>query len=110
MVKGHGAYLKDHPNVQSMIDSSIYFAKFQLKEPSDGSSTLKLGNWEEILPDEEKDAGVVPARSVDDYDEGLYCKELAKPNECNSNIRLAVINVGNWPIVMYTNFVGKYNV
>ena len=108
VVAKHAEFIAQNPSVVSTVDSSIYFAKFQLHEPSDGNGHVKLGNWEEILSDEEKDAGVVPSRSSNDYDAGLYCKDLVKRADCTSNIRLAKINFGNWPIIVVANFMGEY--
>ena len=85
----------------------MYFTKFQLSEPRDGSARVKLGNWEEILTDEEISAGVQPAKSKNNRDDGLYCKDLAPPSECTSNVRLAQLNVGHWPIIIFNNFIGK---
>ena len=78
-----------------------------LFEPADGSSVLKLGNWQEIIPAEEEAVGVVPHASVNNRDEGLYCKDLVPPAECTSNIRLAKIDFGRWPIIVIQNFMGK---
>ena len=96
-----------NPNIRTTVDNSLYFARFSLKEPRDGSAHVKLGNWEEILTEEEQAANVQPSRSKDDYDEGLFCKNLASPADCTSNVRLAQLNVGHWPIIVFTNLVGK---
>ena len=93
--------------VQGAVDNSIYHAKFALYEPTDGSSHIELGNWEEILPDEEKETGVQPARSHDNFDAYLFKKELVDRSKCTSNIRLCVVNVRNWPLRVFLNFIRK---
>ena len=107
VIAGHDEFVARNPGVKTVVDNSIYFVKMQLHEPTNGSSHLDLGNWEEILPEEEREAGVTPARSHDNRDEGLYCKDLVPPANCTSNIRLAKINFGHWPIIVLANFVGK---
>ena len=96
------------PDMQSAVDNSIYFVKMSLHEPADGSSALKLGNWQEILTDEEEANGVRPSKSHNNRDEGLFVKDLVPPADCTSNIRLAKINFAHWPIIVFTNFIGKY--
>ena len=107
VIKGHDEFVRRNPGVKTVVDNSIYFIKMQLHEPTNGSSHLELGNWEEILPEEEREARVQPARSHNDYDEGLFCKKLVPSTDCTSNIRLAKINFSNWPIIVFANFVGK---
>ena len=94
-------------NVQSVVDDSIYNAKFALHEPTDGSSHIELGNWEEILPDDQKEAGVQPAHSTNNFDPYLFKKELVDRSKCTSNIRLCVVNVRNWPLRVFLNFIRK---
>lgn len=81
--------------------------KVSLHEPADGSSALKLGNWQEILTDEEMANGVQPSRSTNNHDDGLFVKDLVPPADCTSNIRLAKINFAHWPMIVFTNFIGK---
>ena len=99
--------MERNPNIRSAVDNSLYFTRFSLKEPRDGSAHVKLGNWEEILTDEEQAAGAQPSRSKDNRDDGLFCKDLAPPADCTSNVRLAQLNVGHWPIIVFTNFIGE---
>lgn len=108
VISGHQEFVAQNPGVQMTVDNSVYFVRMQLHEPADGSSHLSLGNWEEILTDDEQAAGVTAARSKDNFDEGLYCKNLVQPQNCTSNIRLAKINFKHWPIIVFTNFIGKY--
>lgn len=100
-------FVKKRPHLQARLDSSLYFVKFQLKEPTDGSSHLQLGNWVELQSDFDNANGVEPSRSKDNYDAGLYKPELVPQEECTSNMRVAVLDMGNWPIKTIMNFQGK---
>ena len=100
--------VNSNASIRDRVDESIYFAKFDLHEPTDGSSNLVLGNWVELLSADEQDAGVTPARSKDNYDEGMFTKNLAKPADCTSNMRLAVIDFRHWPIKVFLNFIGTF--
>lgn len=107
LVNGHRGFVDARPDVQAAIDNSIYFVKVALHEPTDGSSALKLGNWREILTEEEVANGVRPVQSVNNHDNGLFIKDLVPPADCTSNIRLAKINFAHWPIIVLANFCGK---
>lgn len=100
-------YVRANPQVSETVDCSIYFATFKLASPDSGSEAFKLGGWTEILDDQA--AGMVnPSKSEGDRDNGLFNPELAPDEECNLNIRLAVIDVRQWQPVIYCNFMGKF--
>lgn len=100
------AFVKAHPHLQARLDSSVYFVKVQLKEPTDGSSHIQMGNWVELQSEVENANGVEPSRSKDNFDAGLYKPELVPPEECTSNMRVAILDMGNWPIIAVANFHG----
>ena len=102
-------FMRDNPYVVDRTDNSFYFCNFKLKEPQDGSDALKLGNWTELQTEEQ--ANVVPAAcSKDNRDDGLFHPELAPDEESTSDIRLAVLDVRQWPVLVYINFMGKFQV
>ena len=99
-------YMRDNPHVADRTDDSFYFCNFKLREPKDGSEALQLGNWTELLTEEQANV-VPPACSKDNRDDGLFHPELAPDEEATSDIRLAVLDVKQWPILVYINFMGK---
>ena len=100
-------FVRDNPHVADAVDCSIYFATFKLSSPESGSEAFKLGGWTEIL-DEQAAGTINPSKSDGDRDDGLYNPELAPDDECDLDIRLAVIDVRQWPPVIYCNFMGKF--
>ena len=94
------------PEVQNRVDSSVYFVRFDVFEPKDGTSELQLGNWVELQDDFDNANGVPPSRSKDNYDAGLYKSELVPHDQCTSNMRVAVVDVQQWPIKVLLNFTG----
>ena len=86
VIPGLERFIKDHSNVQSRVDGSLYFVKIQLQEPTDGSSHLQLGNWVELQSDVDNANGVPPACSKENFDAGLYKPDLVPPEECTSNM------------------------
>ena len=100
-------FVRDNPHVSETVDCSIYFATFKLSSPESGSDAFKLGGWTEIL--DEQAAGMVnPSKSDGTRDDGLFNPELAPDDECDTDIRLAVIDVRQWQPVIYCNFMGKF--
>ena len=110
VIPGLDNFIKNHPTLQARVDNSLYFVKFSLHEPADGSSRLKLGNWVELQSAVDNANGVEPARSTNNYDAGLFNSNLMPPADCTSNMRVAVIDFGGWPIKAVVNFQGKYSV
>ena len=108
MTPGLDQFVKAHPHLQARLDASVYFVKIQLREPTDGSSHLQLGNWIELQSDFDNANGVVPSQSKNNFDAGLYKPELVPPEECTSNMRVAMLDLGNWPIIALMNFHGKF--
>ena len=99
-------FVRDNPHVADTIDNSLYFATFKLSSPESGSEAFKLGGWTEILDDEQVAGTVGPSKSEGDRDDGLFNPNLAPDEECDTNIRLACIDVRQWQPVIYCNFMG----
>ena len=108
VIPGMDQFVKSHPNLQARLDSSVYFVKVQLHEPTDGSSHLRLGNWVELQSEFDNANGVPPSQSKDNYDAGLFKPDLVPPAQCTSNMRVAFLDMGNWPIIALMNFHGKF--
>ena len=101
-------FVETHPHLQAKIDSSLYFVRFDLHEPKDGSSSLRLGNWVELQTEFDRNNGVQPSCSKENYDAGLFNPRLAPPEECTSNMRVAVLDVQQWPVKAVMNFQGEF--
>ena len=99
-------FVRANPHIADRIDYSLCFANFELHEPACGSDAHKLGNWVELVSDQEAEVSP-PARSTNNRDEGLYVPDLAESGECSSNIRLAVVDTKQWPTIIYLNMMGK---
>ena len=110
VIPGMDKFVQTHPTLQARVDNSLYFVKFDLHEPADGSSRLKLGNWVELQSAIDNANGVEPARSTNNYDAGLFNSKLVPSADCTSNMRVAVIDFGGWPIKTVVNFKGKLSV
>ena len=101
------SFMRDNPHTSDRVDNSLYFATFKVAEPEHGSDALRLGNWTELLPEEEA-AVVAPACSKNNRDDGLFEPELASDEDCSTSIRLGVVDVRHWPPIIYINFMGKF--
>ena len=93
--------------VQNRVDDAVYFVTTKVHVPSDARKSLKLGRWTEILSDEMKEAGVEPSTCSTLHDEGLFCKTLVPDAECGAEMRLAVLDFGDFTPTMLMNYVGK---
>ena len=101
-------FVRDNPHVADAVDCSLYFATFKLASPESGSEAFKLGGWTEIL-DEQAAGTVNPSKSNGNRDDGLYNPELVPEEECDLDIRLACVDVRQWPPVIYVNFMGEFD-